>query len=376
VSSKDEKVVGRAAIPGWARLLLALVAAVGVLLLALLRPVLPVVLWRPLRPTGIELVRESGAVVLWLLLLLACARLGWLAISPPRRLERVDQERPAWLPRPRRAQPARGTVSPGPLLELFRRPRVNGDEAAAVPVGGTSPDDVGAGIDRVPLALLGRQRVGSDGRVGRERATRGLLAYLAIKRAPATLEELCEALWPGEELQKTRQRLWKATRQARRLVGDRLVREQDSYRLERRSLRVDADELDELRACAEWPLAAVERALALAGEEPLFGVDYPWADGERRRLQAVQLELLERCARSRLDQGDGGGALAVAERLIERDALNERGWCLAMEAASLLGSRQAIVDRYRQLAETLDERLGLRPSGESTRLYRQLLAQQ
>jgi DNA-binding SARP family transcriptional activator len=377
MSSSGMTEVERPTIPVWGRALLALAAGAGLTLLALLRPALPVMPWQPLQPTGTELLRETGWVVVWLLLLLACGRLACLAAWPPRERHQVPRHRASWLPPPRREQIQRRPVSASPLVALFSRPQPTGADMPATEADPPSVADTATRVDgRVRVMVVGRQLIGPDRRVARERATRGLIAYLAIKRAPATLEELCEALWPGEELDRTRQRLWKATRQARRLLGDVLIRERDSYWLDRDRLRLDGDELDELRRRVAWEPGDLERALELAADEAFADVDYAWIDSERRRLQAVQLELLERGGRLRLDGGDGNGALAAAERLIERDPLNERGWCLAMEAASLLGNRQAILDRYEQLAETLDERLGLRPSGESTALYRRLLAQQ
>jgi DNA-binding SARP family transcriptional activator len=367
----------RAAIPAWGRALLALFALAGLSVLVLLRPRLPAMPWQPLQPTGDELLRECAAVVLWLLLLFFCLRLGWLALKPPRILKRVVRERPSWLPAERPARAALRSASSRQLLELFSRPHVRGEPLPVVAVAATVAAAAEAARPEagVALALLGRQRVGGEGKVASERATRGLIAYLATKRSVVSLDELCEALWPGDNPAKTRQRLWKAKRQAQRLLGDALVREHDSYRLERGLLRLDADELERLRSRPEWDRGEFERANALVSEEPLADVNYSWADGERRRLQAIQLELLERIARKRLEDRDGSGALAAAERLVELDPLNERGWCLAMEAEALLGNRQAVLDRYEQLARMLDERLGLRPSGDAKSLYRRLLAQ-
>ena len=189
------------------------------------------------------------------------------------------------------------------------------------------------------------------------------------------MDELVEALWPGQNPVKTRQRLWKAKRQAQQLLGNALVRQPDGYAIDRRRLRTDLDELDALRATGPLRADELERAVTLAREEPLADVDYPWADGERRRLQAIQAELLEQLAAIRLEQDDASGALAAAERLIGLDPLNERGWCLAMEAEGALGNRQAILDRYQQLGRELDERLGLRPGRDANETYRRLLSQ-
>ncbi len=384
MSSRVETTL-RAAIPAWARALLALLALAGLVVLALLRPRLPTLPWQPLQPTAEELIRQSVLFALWLLLLAICLRLAWLALKPPQRLETIKHQRPRWLPEQRQPQPVPRRPNPGELLELFRRPPPS-NAATAVPADAGWASEVGmedgavevaaGGCAEVTVALVGRLRIGADGTGVGERATRGLIAYLAIKRVPVTLDELTEVLWPGESPVKTRQRLWKAKRQAQRLLGGALVREQDSYALDRTRLHIDADELERLRATASPGMKELEGAVALTREEPLADVDYPWADGERRRLQAIQAELLERIAKVRLEQGDGSEALAAAEQLIQLDALNERGWCLAMEAEGALGNRQAILDRYDQLAGQLDERLGLRPGLETKETYRRLLGQE
>lgn len=372
----------RATIPAWGRALLALVALAGFGALVLFRPRLPALPWQPLQPTGEELLRASAAFAVWLVLLLICTRVTWLALRPPRRPETVSRERPRWLPATRRPPALVRRAKSRELVELFSGPRMRNDGVSAVAATDMSSPPQRAvqanasASARTVIRLVGNLRAGDEASGVGERATRALIAYLAIKRAPATLDELSEALWPGESPVKTRQRLWKAKRQAQRLVGGALLREHDSYTLDRGRIESDVDELEQLRTKTAWGASDVERALALTSEEPLADVDYPWADGERRRLQAIQIELLERIARARLEHDEGSGALAAAERLIELDPLNETGWRLAMEAEGVLGNRQAILDRYEQLARTLDERLGLRPSGELKAAYRQLLAQQ
>ena len=373
----------RAATPVWARVALGLLAMAGLAALAVLRPSMPALPWQPLQPTSEELVRQTIVFVVWLLLLAICARFAWLALKPPRRLEPTRHVPPSWLPEHRRAPLVSQRPDARELLQLFRRP-----ETAALPEAATAaPDSPGnvmpaakaevGGSAEAPVAvcLFGRLRIGADAQGASERATRGLIVYLVIKRAPATMDELVEALWPGQNPVKTRQRLWKAKRQAQQLLGNALVRERDGYAIDRTRMRTDLDELDALRAAAPLRADELERAVTLAREDPLADVDYPWADGERRRLQAIQSELLEQLAAIRLEDNDASGALAAAERLIRLDPLNERGWCLAMEAEGALGNRQAILDRYEQLGRELDERLGLRPGNGVNETYRRLLSQ-
>ena len=386
MSTRIETTV-RPTITIWTRAALALLSLSGIGALASVRPSPPAMPWQPLQPTVDELIRQSVVCVVWLVLVGICIRLAWLAVKPPRRSETTTHPPPRWLPKGRRPIRAPHEADSLALLELFSRPQaVERPKAVAATatlvaertetvheVAEATEHHVDAEIS---VRLLGHLCIGEgDGTGLRERATRGLIAYLVLKRAPATMDELVEALWPGEAPTKARQRLWKAKRQAQRLLGDVLVRRQDSYTIDRSRLQTDIDELDELRIAEPLDVDALERALTLMHEEPLADVDYPWADGERRRLQAIQAELLEQLAGARLDNGDANGALAVAERLIELDRLNERGWCLAMDAEGALGNRQAVLDRYERLGRELDERLGLRPGREAKETYRRLLGQ-
>jgi DNA-binding SARP family transcriptional activator len=386
VSARIETAV-RAAIPGWARAGLGLLALAGLAALAVLRPRLPTMPWQALQPTTDELVRQGVLCLVWLLLLAACLRLAWVALRPPRRVETKTYAAPNWLPEPRRARLVTERPDSRELLHLFSRPRSvslteigpaseASDALESQTVEGTLEAAGDDGAAQVMVSLCGRLRVGgADGHHAGERATRGLIAYLVLKRAAATMDELVEALWPGENPVKTRQRLWKAKRQAQRLLGEALVRQHDSYEIDRKLLRTDIDELTALRGHELLGRDELERAVALTREEPLADVDYEWAESERRRLQAIQAELLERLAAACLTEGDANGALAAAERLIQFDRLNERGWCLAMEADGELGNRQGILDRYERLGRELDECLGLRPGREAQETYRRILGQ-
>ena len=215
----------------------------------------------------------------------------------------------------------------------------------------------------------------ADPRVLRQRPTRGLIAYLAIRRGPVSSDELLQALWPDEEPTKlVRQRLWKAKRQAATVTGEALTRRNERYELDRGQLRCDIDEIERLLRGAP-ATQQLDDALALMHGEPLADLDYPWAETERRRLEALHTETLALAASARLENGDGSGALNAADQLIERDPLNEHGWQLAIQAEALLGHRQAILDRYQQLTRELDDRLGLRPSTETRETYHRLLSQ-
>jgi DNA-binding SARP family transcriptional activator len=208
----------------------------------------------------------------------------------------------------------------------------------------------------------------------RRRAVRGLIAYLALRRRTAILDELAGALWPGHDPVRARARLHKEKWHAQRLLGPALQRHGDGYRLDPARVRLDLAEV-ERGMSPGGGRAPLERAVALSSGEPLLDVDYPFAEVERRRLRSIRLELLARVSRVRLEAGEPRRALEAADELIAIDALDEVGWRLAMEAEARLGARQAVLDRYGLLERELDRALGLRPQAETRAVLRRLLAQ-
>lgn len=92
-----------------------------------------------------------------------------------------------------------------------------------------------------------------------------------------------------------------------------------------------------------------------------------------RQLCAVQIELLERTGRVRLQAGEAIGALEAAEHAHTLDPSNERPVQLAMEAEAALGRRESVVERFERLRRELGEQFGLEPSRDTKLLYRRLL---
>jgi DNA-binding SARP family transcriptional activator len=250
---------------------------------------------------------------------------------------------------------------------------------AAAPAHATA--EVDRTDDRAGMMLLGSFELsGCKKKKPRRQATAELLAYLAIQRRPVSRGELLEALWPGDDPERSAARFYQAASEARKLLGDAFVRARDTYNLDRDQLCIDLDELDELREHAhgadeEHEPALLERALALFRGEPLTGIDALWTDGEQRRLNSIRLSLLERVGRLRLESGNAASALEVADEAAALDGSNEHVVQLAIEAEAALGRRDAVTERYEHLCRDLDERFGLEPSRETKLLYRRILSQ-
>lgn len=184
----------------------------------------------------------------------------------------------------------------------------------------------------------------------------------------------------GDDPRRSTARFYQAVSEARKLLGNALQRDRDTYALDRERLRIDVDEVDGSRmqatdATGDAERVHLERGLALFRGDPLAGIDALWAESEQRRLAALRADLLERVGRLRLESGDPSGALERAEIAAALDASNERPVQLAIEAEAALGRRDAVVQRYEQLSHELEERFGLEPSRETKILYRRLLSQ-
>jgi DNA-binding SARP family transcriptional activator len=345
-------------------------------------------------PVTTTLIRQLTIIAAWLLAALLVLVLLARSFSRPRA---------RWIPAAtgagfaacrgytpaRRIRPAalRAAVTPARLVVVPPEeagPKPPGNEVAPI-----APDTKAA--DRPLISLLGPLSIhgAKQSRRGLRARALELIAFLALRRQGAQRDEILEALWPGEDPKRSRHRLYQAVRDARRLLGDAVASERDRYWLDRKRVRVDVDDLEELvnggrafsgdgqQAAAgdRRSTEALARALSLFRAEPLAGSDYAWAANEIRRLRATHATLVERVGRTRLEAGEARDALELAERGLTVDVLNEGLWRLALEAEGELGLREAIEARYCQLAALLEERLGLEPSRETRGLYLRLLGQ-
>jgi SARP family transcriptional regulator, regulator of embCAB operon len=107
----------------------------------------------------------------------------------------------------------------------------------------------------------------------------------------------------------------------------------------------------------------------------LTGLESPWIDQWRRRLQEVRLRGLECFAAASL--GLGGQALAQAEErarmLTELAPYRETGHHLLMEALEQRGNLAEALRAYERLRVLLREELGVAPSPDLQAVHRRLL---
>jgi DNA-binding SARP family transcriptional activator len=109
----------------------------------------------------------------------------------------------------------------------------------------------------------------------------------------------------------------------------------------------------------------------------LVGLEAPWIDERRRRLEEVRLRGLECFAAAGL--GLGGPALAQAEErarmLTELAPYRETGHRILMEALAGRGNVAEALRAYERLRVLLREELGIAPSPAVQAVHRRLLVQ-
>jgi DNA-binding SARP family transcriptional activator len=132
-------------------------------------------------------------------------------------------------------------------------------------------------------------------------------------------------------------------------------------------------------AAGEWAEAWGPAGIAyhVASRPLLQGLDRPWLDEWRRRLDDVRLRGLECFAAARL--GLGGPTLPQAEQcgrqLIALAPYRESGYRILMEALEQRGNAAEALLVYDRLRVLLREELGIAPSPALQSVHRRLLGE-
>ena len=218
------------------------------------------------------------------------------------------------------------------------------------------------------------------------RRGRVLFAYLVLNRGrPLTRDELLMAGWDQDAPAEARNALSVLLSKLRHGLGaDRLRGRTEIELLLPQATFVDVEAALEGAHRAESAIAEGRWAQAwgpagiayhIATRPFLIGLEAPWIDRWRRRLEEVRLRGLECFAAAGL--GLGGPALAQAEErartLTELAPYRETGHCILMEALERRGNVAEALRAYEQLRILLREELGIAPSPTLQAVHRRLL---
>jgi SARP family transcriptional regulator, regulator of embCAB operon len=249
-----------------------------------------------------------------------------------------------------------------------------------------------SGWSRARVQLCGRFAVQIDGGRVEDRlpGRRGrlLFAYLVVHRGrPVPRDELLMAGWGAETPAAAGNALSVALSKLRHGLGtDHLHGRTEVELLLPPASFVDVEAALEGAHRAETAIAEGRWAEAwgpagiayhVATRRFLVGLEEPWIDGWRRRLEEVRLRGLECFAAAGL--GLGGPALAQAEEraraLTELAPYREAGHRLLIESLERRGNLAEALRAYERLRVLLRDELGIAPSPALQDLHRRLLQQ-
>jgi DNA-binding SARP family transcriptional activator len=220
------------------------------------------------------------------------------------------------------------------------------------------------------------------------RRGRVLFAYLVLNRGrPSPRDELLVAGWGKDAPPEVGNALSVLLSKLRRGLGaDRLQGRMEIELLLPQATFVDVEAAMEGAHRAEsciadgrwaeaWGPAGI--AYHVASRPFLSGLEAPWIDQWRRRLEEVRLRGLECFAAAGL--GLGGPALAQAEErarmLTELAPYRETAHRMLMEALERRGNLAEALRAYERLRVLLREELGVAPSPALQAVHRRLLLQ-
>jgi len=214
-----------------------------------------------------------------------------------------------------------------------------------------------------------------------------LLAYLAMRaEVPTPRENLIDVFWPSSSPDRGANNLSIAIHQIRSRLGkvvpgdDRGIRvEQGTYRLSP-SIRANIDivEFDRHVAHARKDISVgddssaseqLSAAVALCTGDLLESDPYEeWTIEPRRAYAQTYLWALAWLAADAASRGEWGAVLQHGRTMVWRDATNEEGHRLIIQAHGALGNRSEALRQYRECLKALDTQVGVAPSPETRAL--------
>ena len=263
-------------------------------------------------------------------------------------------------------------------------------DARQVPYGsGMLVEDRAAGAEPFTLQVLGGFAARVDGRElaradwGRLSAER-LVKLLAVTPGHRlTREVAAETLWPGMPPESGRTNLRKAIHFARRALGTDgvLVGSGDIVALDPRRLHLDLDVLQAAMARitsgeavergAPGCAAALDTVLELGGRDLLPDDLYEdWLVGPRERIRDVWVRMALRAAAAERDRGRCADALAIVDRVLEKDPADEAAHRLAIELLAADGRHHAARRQFELCRSVLRSTLDVDPAPETVDAFR------
>ncbi len=253
----------------------------------------------------------------------------------------------------------------------------------APPPTRTAPAPVAAGRATGPyVSVIGSPMTVRAGGPGDERGTDGqdalippgnpqrLVGVVAAYGGSATLDQIAEAVWPGDPVEASRARLRNVLMRLRRVGGEILVRSGSGVRFAP-GVRCDFQEFERrakdatatARADPELAGRLATEALALADGTAFADFEYEeWVIQARRSMEQQLIGLLDLLSVQAEDAGDYAAAQAYAERALRLDRYSDSRYVRLSELLAMQDRVAAAIAVLDDAAEVARELGGGAPS--------------
>lgn len=215
--------------------------------------------------------------------------------------------------------------------------------------------------------------------------SRDLLVYLAHCGEAVTKDRILEDLWPDKDNQKSAA-LFHTTLYYLRQLLERTCHRKDvviysggKYRLREGTYITDRSRFEHLLGTTMRPgesqsdvINRLHEATELYRGDYLAEMDYLWLILTREHLELSYHQAMKHLGRHYMEKGDYYRAVRYLRLLAGNDPFAEDIICMLMQSYAGAGNLVAVKEMYQSFADSLDKEMGISPSSETTRLFKQL----
>jgi LuxR family transcriptional regulator, maltose regulon positive regulatory protein len=222
------------------------------------------------------------------------------------------------------------------------------------------------------------------------RRARDILCYIASRRhRRASKDTLIDIFWGEADFDAVARNFHPTVSHIRKALNSNqplkqnflLYREGDYLLNPAFTYQIDTEEFDRLVAEGEAArrrgehdraLACYEEAVKLYRGEFMQGCYDEWVEEPRSYYREQYLQLLEALVLAAQKDAEWMRSLQLAQLVLHEDPFREDIYCLVMRAHAAQGNRSAVKEQYDTLRKLLRNELGIEPTLETQKLYRQL----
>jgi ATP/maltotriose-dependent transcriptional regulator MalT/two-component SAPR family response regulator len=221
---------------------------------------------------------------------------------------------------------------------------------------------------------------------------RDILCFIASRRhRRASKDTIIDTFWGEADFEAVEKNFHPTVSHIRKALNSNqplkqnflLYRDGDYQLSPNFSYQIDTEEFDRLISEGETArrardfdrcISSYEAAIKIYRGEFMQGSYDEWVDEQRSYYREQHLRILESLAAVAQKTEDWTRSLQLAQEILRDDPYREDVHCMIMRAQAGQGNRHAVKEQYETLRRLLKKELGVEPSSETQKVYRELSA--